>query len=86
LDLQISLLAEHESARVVKLMDAIAQHLGVVRGAVPVVQEAKHEVDTAKVMEAIERYDVETAAVSPFEAHHSSEPPEGGNRAHRRTR
>ncbi len=33
LDLQISLLAEHEVTQILTLVDAMARHIGVVRGA-----------------------------------------------------
>lgn len=58
LDLQISLLAEHEITQTVKLLDAIARRLGVdeVRdaGADPrAVADSKHEVDPGQVFHAI---------------------------------
>lgn len=60
LDLQISLLAEHEITQAVKLLDAIAHRLGIdparEAGANPQsVADSKHEVDPAQVFQAIEQ-------------------------------
>ena len=54
LDLQISLLSEHEITKVLELLDAIAERLGVKRAPDPDLEEAKQDVDPASVMEAIE--------------------------------
>jgi uncharacterized membrane protein len=53
LDLQVSLLAEHEVTRLVEMVDAIRQHLGV---DVPIhdVDELKQDVAPAKVAAVIE--------------------------------
>ena len=60
LDLQISLLAEHEITQAVKLLDAVARRLGVDQardaGADPAsVADSKHEVDPGQVFQAIEQ-------------------------------
>ena len=54
LDLQISLLAEHEVTQAIRLLDGIAQRLGVDRGQAPDLEEAKQDVDPATVFQAIE--------------------------------
>jgi len=54
LDLQISLLAEHEITKVVELTDAIAERLGVKRGRDPEVEESKQDVDPGAVWEVLE--------------------------------
>jgi uncharacterized membrane protein len=64
LDLQISLLAEHEITQVVALLDTIAQRLGVERVAESDLEESKQDVDPAGVYEAIERHE-EQAKKSP---------------------
>jgi uncharacterized membrane protein len=55
LDLQISLLAEHEVTKIVTLVDAIAARLNVERDQDPDLEQAKRDVDPAQVMEAIEQ-------------------------------
>ena len=62
LDLQVSLLAEHEVTQVVELLDRIAAHLGVERAPDPAIEESKHEVDPAAVYEAIEERQQELRA------------------------
>ena len=54
LDLQISLLAEHEVTQIVQVLDAVARHLGVEIGDGRDVQEAKHDIDPTAVLKAIE--------------------------------
>jgi uncharacterized membrane protein len=54
LDLQISLLAEHEITKVLELLDTIAAHLDVGKAADPDLEQAKQDVDPSTVMEAIE--------------------------------
>jgi len=54
LDLQISLLAEHEITQVLTLLDGIAKQLGVIRGEDPKVEESKRDVDPAAVFQEIE--------------------------------
>jgi uncharacterized membrane protein len=57
LDLQISLLAEHEMTRAITLLDAVAERLGVEHGDERDVEEAKQDVDPAVVFEALEEED-----------------------------
>ena len=54
LDLQISLLAEHEVTTLMQLVDRIADRLGVPRDD-PEIEEAKRDVDPSSVLHAIER-------------------------------
>lgn len=53
LDLQISLLAEHEVTQVVQVLDAVARHLGVAITD-PGIEESKRDVDPSTVLEVIE--------------------------------
>ena len=57
LDLQISLLSEHEVTQAIKMLDAIVQHLGVPIMPSSDVEEAKHDVDPATVLEAIDAHE-----------------------------
>jgi uncharacterized membrane protein len=59
LDLQISLLAEHEVTQVMTLLDAVAERLGVARSSDPAIQEVKQDVDPRAVLHAIERKESE---------------------------
>jgi uncharacterized membrane protein len=54
LDLQISLLAEHEITALMKLLDAVAQHLGVEQPNEQDIAETKQDVDPRAVLRAIE--------------------------------
>ena len=54
LDLQINLLAEHEITRLLTLMDAVANHLGVDVGEKPTVEELKQDVGPEQVLDEIE--------------------------------
>ena len=54
LDLQISLLAEHEVTQLMTLLDAVARRLGVEHGDEREIDEAKQDVDPSAVLEAIE--------------------------------
>ena len=54
LDLQISLLAEHEVTKVVEMVAAIADHLGVRHGAASEVAELKRNVAPEAVLDAID--------------------------------
>jgi len=54
LDLQISLLAEHEVSKLAVLTSAIANHLGVKSSVEGDVADAKHEVAPDKVLDKIE--------------------------------
>jgi uncharacterized membrane protein len=55
LDLQINLLAEYEITRVLTLVDAIADHLGLEEGDDPEVEDLKHDVAPEKVLEEMEK-------------------------------
>jgi uncharacterized membrane protein len=55
LDLQINLLAEHEITRMITLLDAIADHLGLDAGKDPEVDELKKDVSPEIVLKEIER-------------------------------
>ncbi len=54
LDLQIDLLAEHEITRLVILMDAIAEHLGVEVGRNPALNELKKDVVPKQILDEIQ--------------------------------
>ena len=54
LDLQISLLAEHEVTQLMTLLDAVARRLGVEHGDEREIDEVKQDVDPSAVLEAIE--------------------------------
>ena len=54
LDLQISLFAEHEITKVVTMVDAIADHLGVPHPAQDEVDELKNDVAPEAVLDAID--------------------------------
>ena len=54
LDLQISLLAEHEITKVVTMVDAIADHLGIDHPAQSEVDELKRDVAPEAVLDAID--------------------------------
>jgi uncharacterized membrane protein len=53
LDLQISLLAEHEVTQVMTLLDAVAKKLGVDHGGNRDIEETKQDVDPSEVLDAI---------------------------------
>jgi len=53
LDVQISLLAEHEVTQMMTLLDAVARHLGVQAEQGSEIEEAKQDVDPGTVLEAI---------------------------------
>src|SRR5689334_20170893 len=55
LDLQISLLAEHEVTQLMTLLDGVARHLGVEASAPSDVEEVKQDIDPRAVLEAIEQ-------------------------------
>ena len=55
LDLQVNLLAEHEITRVLTLVDAIADHLGLEAGQDPEVDELKKDVAPEVVVEEMEQ-------------------------------
>jgi uncharacterized membrane protein len=54
LDLQINLLSEHEITRLLTLVDAIADHLGLAVGEDSEVEELKHDVAPEVLLEEIE--------------------------------
>ena len=54
LDLQISLLAEHEVTKLVEMVSHIADHLGISRGHDPEVEEMKRNVAPEAVLDAID--------------------------------
>ncbi|HEY0014018.1 MAG TPA: DUF1003 domain-containing protein [Allosphingosinicella sp.] len=62
LDLQISLLAEHEITKVVAMVDAIADHLGIRHEAKHEVDELKRDVAPENVLDAISDCEQEEAA------------------------
>ena len=53
LDLQISLLAEHEVTQVMTLLDAVAKKLGIDHGGNQDIEETKQDVDPRQVLDAI---------------------------------
>jgi uncharacterized membrane protein len=53
LDLQVSLLAEHEVTKLMTVLDAVAHRLGV-ETADPDIEEVKHDVDPRAVLRSIE--------------------------------
>ncbi len=57
LDLQISLLAEHEITQMVSLLDEMARHIGLQRPADPDLEDAKSDVDPVNVLHAIEHHE-----------------------------
>ena len=60
LDLQISLLAEHELTRLIELMDAIPRKVGVTERPADL-EETKQDVDPERVVEEIERSEARRA-------------------------
>ena len=57
LDLQISLLAEHEISRVITLLAAVADRLGVAEARDPELEELERDVTPERVMERIEEHE-----------------------------
>lgn len=55
LDLQINLLAEHEITRLIEMVEAIADHVGVERLPRQIIDELKQDVAPDKVLERMER-------------------------------
>lgn len=53
LDLQINLLNEHETTKLITLVDAIARHLGVEEGGDEEVEELKRDVSPEKVLDRL---------------------------------
>ena len=62
LDLQISLLAEHEVTQIMTLLDSVARHVGVHQTASPEIEEVKQDVDPRAVLNAIEQKETTEAA------------------------
>ncbi|HTE17493.1 MAG TPA: DUF1003 domain-containing protein [Armatimonadota bacterium] len=60
LDLQVNLLAEHEITRLIKLVDAIAEHMGVATGDDPEVEQLKKDVAPEVVLQEIDEVEAET--------------------------
>lgn len=61
LDLQISLLAEHEITQLAELLNAVAAHLGIQERNAPAFQEARKDVDPGAVLDVIEERATEAA-------------------------
>ena len=55
LDLQINLLAEHEITKILKIVDAIADHLKIPEGKDPELADLERDITPDKVLEAIAR-------------------------------
>ena len=55
LDLQINLLTEYEVTKILRLTDAIADHLGLKEGKDPELEQLKQEVSPEKVLQEIEK-------------------------------
>jgi uncharacterized membrane protein len=64
LDLQISLLAEHEVTQIMTLLDAVARRLGVEIPREEDVEEAKQDVDPSVVLHVIEEQEQDQAEPS----------------------
>jgi uncharacterized membrane protein len=65
LDLQVSLLTEHELTRAIQLLDEVARRLDVARPAEHEMHEIKQDVQPANVVRAIEQAGRRAAAGSP---------------------
>jgi uncharacterized membrane protein len=65
LDLQISLLAEHEVTKIVAMVAAIADHLGVEHEAVGEIEELKRDVAPEAVLDAIGSTERQTQSPGP---------------------
>ena len=61
LDLQISLLAEHEITRLVELVDGISRHVGASRSTDPRLEELKRDVRPEDVLKEMERGEQEAS-------------------------
>jgi uncharacterized membrane protein len=64
LDLQVSLLAEHEITRLITLVSAMAERMGVDQARDPELSELSRDVRPEKVMETMEAHEREVAAKS----------------------
>lgn len=65
LDLQVSLLAEHEVTRLIKLVAAIARRVGLEEANDPELAELLRDVAPERVLDAIERHERESEAEPP---------------------
>jgi uncharacterized membrane protein len=64
LDLQVSLLAEHEITRLITLVTAMAERMGVDQARDPELSELSRDVKPEKVMETMEAHEREVVAKS----------------------
>ena len=64
LDLQVSLLAEHEITRLITLVTAIAERMGIDQAHDPELSELSRDVRPEKVMETMEAHERDLAAKS----------------------
>lgn len=55
LDLQINLLAEYEITKILRLTDAIADHLGLIEGQDPELEQLKKEISPEIVLQEMEK-------------------------------
>lgn len=65
LDLQVSLLAEHEITRLITLVKAIAEHQGVAAARHEELPELERDVAPEKVLDTLERHETGTPGVVP---------------------
>jgi uncharacterized membrane protein len=65
LDLQVSLLAEHEITRLIRLVAAIAERMGVEESRSPELGELQRDVDPQQVLDRIERAEEEGGGEAP---------------------
>ena len=65
LNLQISLLAEHEVTRLIDLVSAIAKHLELEEGHAPELDELKRDVQPEKVLDSLDAKKEEASGQSP---------------------
>jgi uncharacterized membrane protein len=81
LDLQVDLLAEYELTRVLGLVDAIADHLGLEVGKDPELDELKREITPDTVIKEMRRRQEEAARAQPKGHNDPQTPPVDGNGA-----
>lgn len=60
LDLQINLLTEYEVTKILRLTDAIADHLGLTEGQDPELEQLKREVSPERVLQEMEKQQPQT--------------------------
>ncbi len=58
LDLQINLLTEYEVTKILRITDAIADHLGLTEGQDPELEQLKKEISPERVLQEMEKKDV----------------------------